>query len=96
MRKTMQLETDSLDRLLDAIGEAVDVLGDTESVVVETDGGRDRHNNPHKATLARTTLRAAELASLLSAELHVRYWAIKGHADPRRGAGLPNENAEVA
>lgn len=96
MRKTMHLETDSLDRLLDAIGEAVDALGDADRVVVETDGGRDRRNDPQKAALARMTLRAAELAALLSAELHVRYWAMKGLEDPRIEAGLPTETAEVA
>lgn len=83
MRKTIRLETKSLDRILDAIRDVVSALESARTVEVNAHARRDRENNSSKAALARSTLHAAELAGLLTSELHTRYWAIKGVEDVR-------------
>lgn len=74
-----------------------DLLKEIESVVTDVhmtqldegpfrlrvEDGRDIDNDATKAKLARDLLRAAELAGLLSGELHVLYWQLKGQDDPR-------------
>lgn len=49
--------------------------------------GRDTDNDAVKARTARELLRAAELAGLLSGELHALYWQLKGKDDPREDRG---------
>jgi hypothetical protein len=89
MRKQMQLETASLHRLVDVIDDVIGQMEVASPVTVHLAAGRDQSNDAEKAALARSLLRAAELASLLASELHVRYWGIKGLEDPRTAAGTP-------
>lgn len=54
---------------------------------LRVEDGRDIDNDTTKAKVARDLLRAAELAGLLSGELHALYWQLKGQDDPREGRG---------
>lgn len=87
--KRVELDTQAAWDLLDEIRSVCSEVhmrqldeGPFRLMVVD---GRDTDNDTTKARTARELLRAAELAGLLSGELHALYWQLKGRDDPREG-----------
>lgn len=79
---TVEFDTDRLDRLREELDACLYRVTSTP-VEVDAGSGRALHNDPNKAEVSRTLLRAADLADLISAEVKMLYWAMKGQDDPR-------------
>ncbi len=94
-RKSAFIETDSLEQLLDDIQGVLDGVRKAQedaggTFVIFTDGtGRDVDTDKEaralKARIARDLARAETSASLLAAELQIRFGLMKGNNDPRKG-----------
>lgn len=78
---------DLLDEIRSVCSEVHMTQLDEGSFHLRVEDGRDIDNDATKARVARDLLRAAELAGLLSGELHALYWQLKGQDDPREGRG---------
>lgn len=85
--KTLTLEVTSLYRLLNDLETAIVELEGLGTFTLHVEDGRDVDNNKdrraRRAAVARNVLRAAEVAGLLRAELHMRYWQMKGYDHPQ-------------
>lgn len=66
-----------LDEVSTLVESAAELFSRAE---LENKRGKVLHNDPHKAKLARTLLRAADLAEAIAVDAKELYWITKGGA----------------